>query len=488
MGTLVQALRADRGRLPGERFADHRATCAATPTCSALTRPDIVAGDPRRVPGRRRRHHRDQHVHGHPHRPGRLRAARSSRRDQPRGRSAGPRGGRRGRGAEPGRPRYVLGALGPTNRTASISPDVADPGARNVTFDELADAYPESAEGLIEGGADLLVIETIFDTLNAKAAIFGVEAAFDALGERVPLVISGTITDASRPDALGPDGGGVLDIGRARPAARRRAQLRARRHASCAATSPTSRGSRSCRSSPTRTPGCPTSSAATTRRPRRWPSCSAQLAARRARSTSRAAAAGRRRPTSGRSPRPSPASRRGSPRSSSARPGCPGCRPLAIPQPGGVFVNVGERTNVTGSRKFARLILEDRYDEAVEVARQQVEAGAQLSTSTWTRRCSTRRGDDPLPRPDRRRARHQRRAGDGRLVEAGRSSRPGSSASRASGVVNSISLKEGEGPFLEHARLCRRYGAAVVVMAFDEQGQADTAERKVAIASAPTAC
>jgi len=98
---------------------------------------------------------------------------------------------------EPGRPRYVLGALGPTNRTASISPDAGDPGARTVTFDELAVAYQESAEGLIVGGADLLVIETIFDTLNAKAAIFGVEAAYDALGDRIPLIISGTITDAS---------------------------------------------------------------------------------------------------------------------------------------------------------------------------------------------------------------------------------------------------------------------------------------------------
>ena len=99
--------------------------------------------------------------------------------------------------AEPDRPRFVAGALGPTNRTASISPDVSDPGARNVTFDELAAAYQEAAEGLVSGGADLLVIETIFDTLNAKAAIFGVEAAFDALGDRVPLIISGTITDAS---------------------------------------------------------------------------------------------------------------------------------------------------------------------------------------------------------------------------------------------------------------------------------------------------
>jgi 5-methyltetrahydrofolate--homocysteine methyltransferase len=99
--------------------------------------------------------------------------------------------------ADPSRPRFVMGALGPTPRTASISPDVNDPGARNVTFDQLAAAYQESAEGLIEGGADLLVIETIFDTLNAKAAIFGVEAAYDASGQRIPLVISGTITDAS---------------------------------------------------------------------------------------------------------------------------------------------------------------------------------------------------------------------------------------------------------------------------------------------------
>ena len=99
--------------------------------------------------------------------------------------------------ADPGRPRYVMGALGPTNRTASISPKAEDPGARNVTFDELAEAYQEAAEGLIAGGADLLVIETIFDTLNAKAAIFGVEAAYDAAGDRIPLIISGTITDAS---------------------------------------------------------------------------------------------------------------------------------------------------------------------------------------------------------------------------------------------------------------------------------------------------
>ncbi len=99
--------------------------------------------------------------------------------------------------ADPGRPRYVMGALGPTNRTASISPKAEDPGARNVTFDELAEAYQEAAEGLIAGGADLLVIETIFDTLNAKAAIFGVEAAYDAAGGRIPLIISGTITDAS---------------------------------------------------------------------------------------------------------------------------------------------------------------------------------------------------------------------------------------------------------------------------------------------------
>ena len=137
--------------------------------------------------------------------------------------------------ARDGRPRYVAGSLGPTNRTASISPDVNDPAARNVSFEELAAAYRESAEGLIAGGADLLLVETIFDTLNAKAAIFAIEDAFEALGLRLPVIISGTIVDASGQDPVGPDGRGVLEQRAPREPAAGRPQLRARRQAAARA-------------------------------------------------------------------------------------------------------------------------------------------------------------------------------------------------------------------------------------------------------------
>ena len=278
---------------------------------------------------------------------------------------------------EPDRPRFVAGAIGPTNRTASISPDVNDPAARNVTLEELAAAYQEAAEGLIEGGADILLIETIFDTLNGKAAIFGVEAAQDGGGHRPAADRLGHDRRCVGADAERPDRRGVLDLDRPRPADDRRAQLRARRRGAAAAR----RGSRArsprCPSRSTRTPACRTSSAATTTRRSRWPTSSAGSPATGS-STSSAAAAGRRRPTSGRSPRRSRACRRASSPEIEPKTRLSGLEPLAIPQPGNVFVNVGERTNVTGSRKFAKLILEDRFEEAVEVARQQVEAGAQI--------------------------------------------------------------------------------------------------------------
>ncbi len=130
---------------------------------------------------------------------------------------------------EDGRRRFVAGAIGPTNRTASISPDVNNPGFRAVTFDELRDAYGEQARGLIDGGADLLLIETIFDTLNAKAALFAIAELCEERGVRVPVMISGTITDLLRPHAVGPDAGGVLELGAPRRAALDRPQLRARR-------------------------------------------------------------------------------------------------------------------------------------------------------------------------------------------------------------------------------------------------------------------
>ena len=197
MGTLVQSYALTEADFRGERFRDHPRDLRGDTDLICLTRPDIVTA-----------------IHGAYLDAGAdmietntFTATRIAQADyglESVVAEINREGARLARAAadvaeaaDPTRPRFVMGALGPTNRTASISPDVADPGARNVTFDELAEAYAESARGLIEGGADLLVIETIFDTLNAKAAIFGVEAAFDATGERIPLVISGTITDAS---------------------------------------------------------------------------------------------------------------------------------------------------------------------------------------------------------------------------------------------------------------------------------------------------
>ena len=131
-------------------------------------------------------------------------------------------------GRRDGRPRWVAGAIGPTNRTASISPDVEDPSVRNTDFDTLRAAYREAAEGLIDGGADLLIVETVFDTLNAKAALYAVEEVFEARGLRLPVIVSGTVVDLSGPHAFGPDAGGLLVFGAPCPALRRRPQLRAR--------------------------------------------------------------------------------------------------------------------------------------------------------------------------------------------------------------------------------------------------------------------
>ncbi len=383
--------------------------------------------------------------------------------------------------ADPGRPRYVLGALGPTNRTASISPSADDPGARNVTFDELAVAYQEAAEGLIAGGADLLVIETIFDTLNAKAAIFGVEAAYGASGVRIPLIISGTITDASGRTLSGQTVEAFwTSVRHARPIAV---------GLNCALGARQLRGHIADLG---RIAELPISAYPNAGLPNEFggydeqPATTAELLGRYARDglvnlaggccgTTPAHVRAIADAVAGVRPREIPVVERKTRLS--------GLQAVAIPQPGGVFVNVGERTNVTGSRKFARLILEDRYDEAVDVARQQVEAGAQLidvnmdeamldSPAAMTRYLNLIASE-----PDISAVPVMIDSSRWDVIEAGLKCIQGK------GVVNSISLKEGEAPFLEHARLCRRYGAAVVVMAFDEQGQADDADRKVAIAT-----
>jgi len=380
---------------------------------------------------------------------------------------------------EPGRPRFVAGALGPTNRTASISPDVADPGARNVTFVQLADAYAEAAEGLIEGGVDLLLVETIFDTLNAKAAIFGIEEVFDRVGVRLPVMISGTITDASGRTLSGQTVEAFWNsIAHARPLIV---------GLNCAL------GARQLREYVEelgRVAALPISAYPNAGLPNEFggydetPDTMAETIGAFARDGLVNVAGG----CCGTTPAHVRAIAEAvAPHRPRVIPDVPiatrlsGLEPLTIPPPGNTFVNVGERTNVTGSRKFARLVLEDRFDDAVEIAREQVDSGAQTIDVNMdeamldSAAAMTRLLNLIAVEPDIARVPIMIDSSKWEVIEAGLRCVQGKA------VVNSISLKEGEEPFLEHARLVRRYGAAAVVMAFDERGQADTADRKLEV-------
>ncbi|GIK55308.1 MAG: methionine synthase [Chloroflexota bacterium] len=375
-------------------------------------------------------------------------------------------------------PKFVAGSLGPLNRTLSLSPDVNDPGYRAVTFDEVAEAYAEATRGLMDGGADILLIETVFDTLNAKAAIFGIQNVFEEKGTELPLMISGTITDASGrtlsgqtmeawyisirhanplvvgmncsfgpgalrpylttianmsdsyisfyPNAGLPDGfGGFAEgIEDMVPVLRELAQEGYLNIVGgCCGTTPA------------------------------FIKAFAQ------------AVAG----IAPRKPEPRPQYLRLS-----------GLEPLTL-TPELNFVNIGERTNVTGSRRFARLILEGKYDEALSVAREQVENGAQMidinmdegmldALAAMPRFLNLIAGE-----PDISCVPVVIDSSKWEVIEAGLKCVQGKS------IVNSISMKEGEAEFIRQAKLARRYGAAVIVMAFDEQGQADTFERKITI-------
>jgi 5-methyltetrahydrofolate--homocysteine methyltransferase len=206
MGTMIQRYKLGEADFRGARFADHGKDLKGNNDLLVLTRPDVIRQIHDQLPGRRRRHHRDQHLRRHLDRAGGLRPGAHRARDE-----RGPPPAWRAPPATastPEHPRFVAGALGPTPRTASISPDVNDPGARNVSFDQLRDAYREQAEGLLEGGCDLFLVETIFDTLNAKAAIFALDELMEQTGERLPVIISGTVTDAS---------GRILSARRSRP-------------------------------------------------------------------------------------------------------------------------------------------------------------------------------------------------------------------------------------------------------------------------------
>ncbi|WP_370581737.1 methionine synthase [Pantoea sp. MT58] len=378
----------------------------------------------------------------------------------------------------PDRPRYVAGVLGPTNRTCSISPDVNDPAYRNVTFNQLVEAYRESTRALVEGGSDIIMIETVFDTLNAKAAIYAVQTEMEALGVTLPLMISGTITDASGRTlsgqtteafynslrhaeplsfglncALGPDElrQYVAELSRiaegyvtAHPNAGLPnafgeydldAELMAQQIGEWATSGFLNIIGGCCGTTPKH--------------------IAAMVAA-----------------VDGVAPRPLP----------TIPVACrlSGLEPLNITAES-LFVNVGERTNVTGSAKFKRLIKEEKYNEALEVALQQVQSGAQIidinmdegmldAEAAMVRFLNLIAGE-----PDIARVPIMIDSSKWEVIEKGLQCIQGK------GIVNSISMKEGEAAFIHHARQVRRYGAAMVVMAFDEVGQADTRARKIEI-------
>ncbi len=375
----------------------------------------------------------------------------------------------------PDRPRYVAGALGPTTRTASISPDVNDPGARNVSYTELVDAYAEATRALLDGGADLVFIETIFDTLNARAAIFAVETVFEEYGRRWPIVISGTITDAS---------------GRTLSGQTTEAFWYSVRHAkpllvglNCALGAEEMRPyvaelSRlaDCFVSCYPNAGLPNAFGEYDEEPDQTATVLREFAEAGLYNlvggccgTTPDHIAHIAQVVEGLPPRV-PATVQPALRLS-------GLEPLVV-DADSLFVNVGERTNITGSARFRNLIRDGDYDTALAVALQQVENGAQVIDVNMDEGMID--GVAAMDRflklvaaePDICRVPVMVDSSKWEVIEAGLRVLQGKS------IVNSISLKEGEEPFVEHARLCRKYGAAVVVMAFDEDGQADTLERR----------
>ncbi|MBL8472303.1 MAG: methionine synthase [Rhodocyclaceae bacterium] len=378
----------------------------------------------------------------------------------------------------PGKPRFVAGVLGPTSRTCSISPDVNDPGFRNVSFDQLVEDYVEAARGLVDGGADILMVETIFDTLNAKAALFAIERLFDQMGRRWPIMISGTITDASGRTLSGQTPEAFWNsLAHARPlsfglnCALGAKELRpyVEELARVAGTMLSAHPNAGLPNAFGEYDDTPDNMA---RLIREWADhgflniaggcCGTTPEHIRAIAEGLADAAPRR------TPLPEPKLR------------LAGLEPCNVGADS-LFVNVGERTNVTGSRVFARMVLENRFEDAVAVAKSQVENGAQIIDVNMDeamldgKAAMTRFLNLIASEPDIARVPIMIDSSKWEVIEAGLKCIQGK------GVVNSISLKEGEQNFLQQAELARRYGAAVIVMAFDEQGQADSFARKIGI-------
>lgn len=379
---------------------------------------------------------------------------------------------------ETGRPRFVAGVLGPTSRTASISPDVNDPAMRNIDFEALVENYLEAARALVEGGSDLFLIETIFDTLNAKAAIYALDVLFEELGHRVPIMISGTITDASgrtlsgqtteafwnsvrhaRPLSVGLNCAlGAEDLRPYLEELSHRADTHVSAHPNA---------------------GLPNEFGEYDQEPEEMAAIVREFGERQMVNimggccgTTPEHIAALARAMENLAPRRVP----------DKAPACrlSGLEPFNITAKS-LFVNVGERTNVTGSARFKRLIKEEDFTTALEVALEQVENGAQMIDINMdegmldSQEAMVHFLRLVASEPDISRVPIMIDSSKWEIIEAGLKWVQGKA------VVNSISLKEGEESFRHQARECRRHGAAVIVMAFDEQGQADTGARKIEI-------
>jgi len=380
--------------------------------------------------------------------------------------------------ATEGKPRFIAGVLGPTSRTCSISPDVNDPGFRNITFDELVETYTEAAKGLMDGGADIILIETVFDTLNAKAAVFAVKSCFEDAGAGLPIMISGTITDASGRTLSGQTATAFYDslahaeaisfgLNCALGAEELRQYIEELSNvASCHINAHPNAGLPNAFGGYDETPEDMAAEI------KEWAEsgflniiggcCGTTPEHIKAMATAVENIAPRQTPDL-------PVECR-----------LAGLEPLHIGMDS-LFVNVGERANVTGSARFKRLVMNGDYATALDVCREQVENGAQMidvnmdeamldgvaAMRTFLNLIASE--------PDISKVPVMLDSSKWEIIEAGLKCIQGK------GVVNSISLKEGEELFVERAKLLRKYGAAVIVMAFDEKGQADTYERKIRI-------
>ncbi len=478
MGTMIQSYRLEEADYRGERFADWPSDVKGNNDLLLLTRPDVIQAIERAY----------LDAGADILETNTFNATRVSQADY--GMEAivyelnveGARLARQVADAKtaetPDRPRFVAGVLGPTSRTCSISPDVNNPGYRNVTFDELVENYSEATRGLIDGGADLILIETIFDTLNAKAAIFAVQGVFEETGVELPIMISGTITDASGRTLSGQTTEAFWNsVRHANPlSVGLNCALGARELRPYLAELAAKAGTHV---SAHPNAGLPNAFGEYDETPAQMAEVVEEFAA----SGLLNIIGGCCGTTPGHiqaiaeavakyPPRPVPAIPRACRLS--------GLEPFTIDRQS-LFVNVGERTNITGSAKFARLIREENYTEALEVALQQVEAGAQVidinmdegmldSKAAMVTFLNLIAGE-----PDISRVPIMIDSSKWEVIEAGLKCIQGK------GIVNSISMKEGVDAFIHHARLCKRYGAAVVVMAFDEDGQADTEARKIEI-------